>query len=166
MHESGQALKIEELTRLGNWAETTLSSSTSLNLYYDHPIAFRPLGKIFNPNGDGCGTCGILSILGVLADGSYALCGIGETASDLVFGNASTDSLEDVWEKTPILHEIREGLPQPLEGICSDCLVKGLCLGSCIAQNYSSDKNVWAPFWYCREAYNKGLFPETRLNKI
>ncbi len=166
MHDLGQTLAIEQLIRLGNWVETTLSSSTDLSLYYDHPIAFRPLGKIFNPNGDGCGTCGILSILGVLADGSYALCGIGETMPDLVFGQASMDSLQDVWEKTPILHEIREGLPERLEGVCSYCLVKGLCLGSCIAQNYYSGKNIWAPFWYCREAYNKGLFPETRLNKI
>ena len=166
MHDLGQTLAIEELIGLGNRAETTLSSSTDLDLYYDHPQAFRPLGKMFDPDGDGCRTCGILNILGVLSDGSYALCGIGETVPDLVLGHGSTDRLKDVWEKSPTLLEIREGLPQRLEGICSDCLVKGLCLGSCIAQNYYSSKNIWAPFWYCREAHNKGLFPETRLKKI
>ena len=163
MHLTGEALDIEELVDLGKWVENTLSAATDLNLYYDHPIAFRPLGKMFGQNGDGCGICGIKSILGVLADGSYALCGIGETVSDLVFGHAITDPLEDVWNNTPVLLELRRGLPRHLEGICGDCLMKGICLGSCIAQNYYKTKSMWAPYWFCEEAQNLGLFPEARV---
>ena len=163
MHFNGEALDIDELVNLGDWAENTLSAATYLKLYYDHPIAFRPLGKMFGHNGDGCGTCGILSILGVLANGSYALCGIGETVSDLVFGHAVTDFLEHVWANTPVLMELREGLPQRLEGICGDCLMKERCLGSCLAQNYYTSKSLWEPFWFCDEAHNRGLFPETRI---
>jgi SynChlorMet cassette radical SAM/SPASM protein ScmF len=127
MHESGETLNIEELVKLGRWVEDGLSTSTDLNLYYDHPIAFRPLGKMFGQNGDGCGTCGIKSILGVLADGSYALCGIGEAVSDLVFGHAGIDILEHVWTNTAVLQEIREELPHRLEGICGQCLMKEMC---------------------------------------
>jgi SynChlorMet cassette radical SAM/SPASM protein ScmF len=163
MHFSGEALDIEELVDLGKWVENTLSAATDLNLYYDHPMAFRPLGKMFGNNGDGWGTCGILSILGVLADGSYALCGIGETVSDLVFGHASKDILEHVWTNTSVLQEIREELPQKLEGICGHCLMKEICLGSCLAQNYYRSKNLWEPFWYCAEASSKKLFPTSRL---
>ena len=163
MHLTGEALDIEELVDLGEWVEETLSAATYLNLYYDHPIAFRPLGKMFAQNGDGCGTCGILSILGVLANGSYALCGIGEAISDLVFGHASIDILEHIWTNTPVLQEIREELPHRLKGICGHCLMKGRCLGSCLAQNYYRSKNLWEPFWFCEEAYNRGLFPETRI---
>jgi len=163
MHEAGETPTIEELINLGRQVETTLSASTPLELYYDHPPAFRPLGKMFGENGDGCRVCGILGILGVLADGSYALCGIGETVPDLVFGHAASDCLKDVWNNTSALLELREGLPRRLEGICSDCLMKGVCLGSCIAQNYYSGRNIWAPFWYCAEAYHRGLFPETRI---
>jgi len=163
MHYAGETLTIEELVNLGQWVENTLSASTSLRLYYDHPLAFRPLGKMFGDNGDGCGVCGILNILGVLANGSYALCGIGQTVPDLVFGHAASDRLEDVWNNTSILLEFREGLPHRLRGICSDCLMKALCLGSCIAQNYYSGKNIWAPFWYCEQACERGLFPETRI---
>jgi SynChlorMet cassette radical SAM/SPASM protein ScmF len=163
MHFSGEALDIEELVDLGKWVENTLSAATDLNLYYDHPMAFRPLGKMFGNNGDGWGTCGILSILGVLADGSYALCGIGETVSDLVFGHASKDILEHVWTNTSVLQEIREELPQKLEGICGHCLMKEICLGSCLAQNYYRSKNLWEPFWYCAEAHSKKLFPTSRL---
>jgi SynChlorMet cassette radical SAM/SPASM protein ScmF len=163
MHDSGETLSIETLVELGQWVETTLSTSTPLRLVYSHPMVFQPLGKIFGNNGDGCGLCGIKGVLGVLADGSYALCGIGETVSDLVFGHAATDPLVNIWNHTPVLAALREGLPKRLEGICSDCLMKELCLGTCVALNYYSSKNLFAPHWYCQEAHNKGLFPETRM---
>ena len=163
MHFAGEALDIEELVDLGKWVENTLAAATDLNLYYDHPIAFRPLGKMFGQNGDGCGTCGIRGILGVLADGSYALCGIGERVHDLVFGHASKDILEHVWTNTSVLQDIREELHHKLEGICGHCLMKEICLGSCLAQNYYRSKSLWEPFWFCEEAHNRGLFPETRI---
>ncbi len=163
MHDSGEALDIEELLDLGKWVENTLSAATDLHLYYDQPMAFRPLGKIFGENGDGCGICGILSILGVLANGSYALCGIGESVPDLVFGYADSDRLEAIWTNSPILLELRKGLPHRLEGICGNCLMKRLCLGSCVAQNYYGSRDLWAPFWFCKEAHNQGLFPDTRI---
>ena len=105
-----------------------------------------------------------LGILGVLANGNYALCGIGMNVPELVFGHAETDRLEDLWETTKVLKELREGLTDRLEGICGDCVMKGVCLGSCIAQNYYKSNNLWAPFWYCEEAKKAGLFPETRMH--
>jgi SynChlorMet cassette radical SAM/SPASM protein ScmF len=164
MHESGETLNIEELVKLGKWVEGGLSTSTNLILHYDHPLAFRPLGKMFGENGDGCGTCGVLGILGVLANGSYALCGIGETVPELVFGHAAADPLENIWDNSSPLLEIRRGLPHRFEGICGDCLMKGICLGSCLAQNYYSRKNIWAPHWYCEVAHKRGLFPGTRIS--
>jgi SynChlorMet cassette radical SAM/SPASM protein ScmF len=163
LHNSGEALTIEELVDLGRWVETTLSDSTPLPLFFSHPMAFRPLGKMFGTNGDGCGVCGILGILGVLANGSYALCGIGETVPDLVFGHGATNSLKHVWNNTPVLQEIREELPHKLEGICGHCLMKEICLGSCLAQNYYRDKSLWEPFWFCEEAQKLGLFPNARM---
>jgi SynChlorMet cassette radical SAM/SPASM protein ScmF len=163
MHENGETLNIEELFDLGQWVENTLSASTPLRLVYSHPMAFRPLSKMFGSNGDGCGVCGIIGILGVLGNGSYALCGIGETVPELVFGHAASDRLEDIWHNSPVLKKLRAGLPDRLEGICGECLLKGRCLGSCIAQNYYRSKDIWAPFWYCLEATKRGLFPESRL---
>jgi len=166
MHEEGESLTLEEMVGLGKWVETELSSSTSLQLYYDQPLAFRSLGRLFGHNGDSFRTCGILGILGVLSNGSYALCGIGESVPYLVFGHAARDPLEDVWAGTPVLSELRQGLPQRLEGICAKCLMKDLCLGSCIAQNYYTNKNLWAPYWYCEQAYEQGLFPDTRIKPV
>jgi SynChlorMet cassette radical SAM/SPASM protein ScmF len=163
MHQLGEALSIEELVDLGRWVENAPWPSTSLSVHYDHPMAFRPLSKMFGNNGDGCGVCSVLSILGVLANGSYALCGIGETLPDLVFGSAANDSLENIWTNTPFLRKIRQGLPLRFEGVCGSCLMKGICLGSCVAQNYYRRKNIWSPYWYCEEAHNRGLFPEARM---
>ncbi len=163
MHESQQALSIQELLELGRWVENDLSASTKLRLIFDHPMAFRPLGKIYGSNRSGCGTCGVLGILGVLGDGTYALCGIGETVPEMVFGHAGTDRLEDVWQNNPVLSEMREGMPKAFKGICAQCLMRSRCLGSCIAQNYYSNKDLWAPFWFCQEAHSKGLFPAGRL---
>jgi len=162
MHALGEVLSIEDLVKLGRWVENGLSASTSLSIHYDHPLAFRPLGKMLSGNGDGCAVCGIVGILGVLANGSYALCGIGETIPDLVFGHAASDFLDDIWENNTVLCELRTGLPHRLEGICSQCLMKEMCLGSCIAQNYYQSKNIWAPHWYCERAHDHGLFPVTR----
>lgn len=163
MHKAGKTLSIEELMEVGEWVENALSHSANLRLYYSRPLAFRPLSDMFSNNGDECGVCGILSILGVLANGSYALCGIGETVPELVFGDAAKDSLKDVWDNTPILQELREGLPGRLEGICGECFMKGHCLGGCIAQNYYRGKSLWSPFWFCEQAQSQGLFPESRV---
>ena len=166
MHDAGETLTIQELVELGEWIENTLSKSTKLRLVYSHPAAFKPLSRMFGEGGDGCGVCGIFGILGVLGNGSYALCGIGETVPEMVFGHAEKDRLEDVWKNTPILNEIREGLPGKLEGICADCMVRGVCLGNCIAQNYYTNKDLWASYWYCEEAKKVNLFPDTRRGVV
>ncbi|MCX5686439.1 MAG: SynChlorMet cassette radical SAM/SPASM protein ScmF [Candidatus Omnitrophica bacterium] len=162
MDKKGETLSLEELIDLGAWIEKTLSKETKIRIYHSHPMAFRPLGRMFAENGS-CGVCAILNIIGVLGNGSYALCGIGESVPELVFGHVSRDRLADVWKDTPILNELREGLPKRLKGICAECVLKNRCLGHCVAQNYYKDKELWAPYWYCDKAYKKGLFPINRL---
>lgn len=163
MHQAGETLSVRELVELGEDVEGRLSRATKLRLFYSHPAAFRSLGRMYGRDGSGCGVCGIIGILGVLADGSYALCGIGESVPELVFGHAAKDDLSGVWKDNPVLREIREGMPGKLEGICGDCLMKGICLGSCVAQNYYRSRSLWAPYWFCEEARREGLFPGTRL---
>jgi len=162
MHRAGEALSIEELIELGRKMELVPAPEARLPVYFDHPPAFLPLSRMFGSRGRGCARCGILGVLGVLADGSYALCGIGETESDLVFGNAQSDRLKDVWAGSAVLRDIREGMPNRLGGICGHCLMKSICLGTCVAQNYHRSKSIWGPYWYCEEALKRGLFPRTR----
>jgi hypothetical protein len=44
--------------------------------------------------------------------------------------------------------------------------MKERCLGLCVAQNYYSKNNLWAPFWFCEQAEEAGLFPASRLGAI
>ena len=37
------------------------------------------------------------------------------------------------------------------------------CYGSCVAQNYYRAQTLWAPFWFCEQAEQAGVFPASRL---
>lgn len=163
MRSRRETLDLEELVELGEWVERDFSARTSLRLVFSHPAAFRPLGGLFGKGRSGASGCGILGILGVLSDGSYAMCGIGETVPELVYGHAATDRLRDVWRDTPLLLELREGFPRRFEGICGKCALRDICLGYCVAQNYYTCGSLWTSNWYCEESRQKGLFPESRL---
>ncbi len=161
LHENQETLNITDLIKLGRHVEQELAPRTNLKIFFHHPHAFKTLQSI--SSGDGCSTCGIFGILGVMASGHYALCGIGEQVPELIFGAVGKDSLEEIWRENAILKALREGLPDRLEGVCGRCLMKRRCLGSCIAQNYYSKGNLWAPFWFCEQAEEAGLFPMSRL---
>jgi SynChlorMet cassette radical SAM/SPASM protein ScmF len=161
LSKRGEDLSIAEQIRLQSKVENEIAPHTRLKLIFDVPMAFKSLGGILK--GDSPGICNIRNILGVLATGHYALCGIGVNVPDLVFGKVGEDKLNKLWQDNIILKEIREGLPGRLSGICSRCLVKDLCLGSCIAQNYYSSGDIWAPHPFCEQAEVAGLFPDSRI---
>jgi len=159
LHEQDETLSLPELIELGKKVEFELQPVTRIQLHFDYPVAFRPLSRL-NKN---WGICGIKNILGVLATGKYALCGIGEQIPELIFGQAGKDSLSKIWNEHPVLLKIREDIPLGLKGICSRCLLKSKCFGSCVAQNYYRSKDLTASFWFCEMADEAGLFPQSRL---
>lgn len=164
LKENDETLSIKELISIGDWVENERASESGLKVIFSHPMAFRPLGKMFGETGDGCQQCGITEILGILPDGSMALCGIGKTISKLVFGHLERDQLSHVWNQNPMLREIRQARGDRFSGICGRCLMKHICMGCCMAQNYYQNKRLWGPNWYCEEAFRLGLFPGTRLS--
>jgi SynChlorMet cassette radical SAM/SPASM protein ScmF len=164
MRHCGESLSLPEVLEVCRRVEHEFSP-TDFPLFYSHPPAFRPLKWLLGQNGDRS-NCGILGIIGVLANGSYALCGIGSHIPELVFGHASRASLAEVWQTHPVLQEIREGLPERLGGICRACLLKSICLGFCLAQNYYHSRDLWRPYWFCQEAQAAGLFPASRTRPV
>jgi len=162
LHESGDDLSIEAILKLNQRLLNELQPRYELPIFLDVPMAFRPLGRLVD--GDGLSSCGILGLLGLLADGHYALCGVGEHVPDLVYGQAGVGRLAELWAWHPLLQELREGLPKKLQGVCGHCLMKKVCLGSCVAMNYQRGQGLMAPYWFCEQAYAENLFPETRLN--
>jgi SynChlorMet cassette radical SAM/SPASM protein ScmF len=161
LHDACGTPPVADLIALGRRLEQEVAPAVRLKLWVHYPPAFRALRQIASPAG--CGACGISGILGVLADGRYALCGIGGQLPGLVFGEAGKDALEAVWRENAVLESLREGLPGRLEGVCGRCLMKAVCLGSCIAQNCYRSGSLWAPNWFCEQAEAAGLFPASRL---
>jgi SynChlorMet cassette radical SAM/SPASM protein ScmF len=161
LHDSDKTLSIEMLLALGRHVDEELAGTTKLKLHFDYPWAFRPLSRI--GNGEASGRCRILGVLGLIASGDYALCGIGEHVPELVFGKAGRDNLAELWAGHPVLQALREGMPSRLSGICGRCLMQHMCLGSCVAQNYYRSRNLFAPHWFCETADAQGLFPESRM---
>jgi SynChlorMet cassette radical SAM/SPASM protein ScmF len=161
MQDDGEFPAIRDLIELDGRVQE-LSRRTPLALSYTLPPAFKPLGGIA---GKGYGACGILGILGVLSDGSLGLCGAAEEMPELIFGHAGRDDLEAVWHHAPLLQELRAGLPDRFRGICGECLMRSICQGRCIAQNYYRCRDVWTPYWFCEEADRQRLFPETRRQR-
>ena len=161
LHASGQMLSVAELLEINRRLEQELRRQYPIMIYFDIPMAFRPLNRILS--GDGRSVCGIKKILGLLADGSYALCGIGENLPDLVFGRSGNGELAAIWEGHPVLVQIRDGLPGKLKGVCGRCLMQSTCLGACVAQNYYRHQDLLSAFWFCELAAEEGLFPASRL---
>ena len=90
MQNNGETLFSRQYIEVGRWVERELVPSSSIGVCYNYPCAFVPLSNMYRASPDGLGgTCGITGVIGVLGDGNYALCGIGETVKDLTFGNAA-----------------------------------------------------------------------------
>lgn len=159
MVKMNSTLSVEELIETSHLVRNHFQSKTKLPIYFSLPIAFQPVTKIMkkkNPE------CAILNILGIVENGDISFCGIQKVENDLVMGNIDRDRLDAIWKTHPLLKSIRDSLPGRMEGICGMCFFKKICLGTCRASAYHMEKNLTAPYWFCQEAFEKGLFPETR----
>ncbi len=158
--DSNENVKTDELIKLDRWIEEELLSRYSIDIYFDIPIGLKSLHSIKNRR---LFECNILTVIGILSDGTISLCGIGETESGLNMGNIVKDDICEVWENNSILQALRREIPRNLDGICGRCIFKFKCRGACRACVYSMTGNLTGPFFTCDEAYRKGLFLESRI---
>ncbi|MBU8902515.1 MAG: SynChlorMet cassette radical SAM/SPASM protein ScmF [Victivallales bacterium] len=161
MSEQNEVLNVKDFIEIGRKITEELQPKSKIRLHYSHPFAFKSLSAIFDKNDTGC--CGIFGIIGVLGSGKYALCGIGENVPEMIFGDVKKDKLADIWNNNNLLDEIRNGLPEKLEGVCGDCVMKTMCLGECIANNYFVHHNLFGSYWFCEAALKMKIFPISRL---
>jgi SynChlorMet cassette radical SAM/SPASM protein ScmF len=162
MTERGQTLGVERLLKLGKWLDTEVQQRSSISLYYSWPMAFYNTKKLLTFNGY---SCSIFNILGILHTGHLAMCGIGEQEADLCYGQLGVDRLVDVWCTNPILVKLRQQLPAGLEGVCGECIFRDRCLGMCVAENYYYYRSLTAPYWFCQDVAELGLFPASRRSR-
>ncbi|MBN1354129.1 MAG: radical SAM protein [Candidatus Omnitrophica bacterium] len=155
-----QNLGVKEILHFKNHILPGIRNKFQYDIFIHLPPAFLSLKEIGKR-----GKCNIFGILGVLPDGNISICGIGFHVDELLFGKPLRDrgGLKRIWRENKKLNELRKHVPDRLEGVCSKCIFKKICLGCCRAEVYYRDKNFYAPFWFCQESYKQGLFPESRL---
>jgi SynChlorMet cassette radical SAM/SPASM protein ScmF len=161
MHERSEALGFEELLELVHYVRGDLQDQTPIRLMLSTPLAFYTVRELVRAGQDG--RCRVRHILGILGGGEMALCGIGQTIPALCFGNLREASVTDVWLKHPTLQQLRRNLDQDYPGVCGRCIHAGRCLTYCVAQNYQDTGQLVSPTWLCAEAYERGVFPASRL---
>ncbi|MGB2963635.1 MAG: radical SAM protein [Anaerolineales bacterium] len=154
-----QGLDVDELINLYRVVEKELVPNSLIPIFFDIPFAFVPINKLLTAQ---LGRCNVHNILGVLAGGELSLCGIGITVPELLFGQIEQDDLRDVWCSTEGLTQLRELIPTQLEGICGQCILRNLCQGECVANNFHISGRLNAPYYFCDQAENLGLFPKLR----
>jgi len=156
-----RALPIEQLLDLNQRVEKIFPDKfpgLRVNLYI--PPALKGIRSLATSN---LNTCAIFTICGILANGDVSLCGIGSTKKALVAGNVREQSLKDIWQNAEVFKLIRENIPGGLEGVCGRCMFKHHCLGFCRADVLADDRPMTAALTMCQEAFEKGLFPKTRI---
>lgn len=168
MQQKGQLLDFKEQIELGRYVYEELrpnlnQKNISMALIYNIPLALMPISEIMRRNGNP-GDCGVLGILGILGSGEIALCGIGRSIPELVYGRLGQDSIRDIWLNHPTILKLRRKLADAdnYPGICAECLMAKRCRTGCVAQNFvNSGKLLW-PDTLCIEADRCGEFPATR----
>jgi len=156
---ASHGLRIAEIIQLNRQVETEIAPKYKIPIFFDIPIAFFPIHKLLNRS---LGKCGILNVLGLLSGGEMALCGIGTTRPELIYGHIADDDLQKVWYESPKLKQLREQIPGRLEGICARCLHRDTCLGTCVANNFHESGRLNAAYFFCQKAQELGLFPQSR----
>jgi SynChlorMet cassette radical SAM/SPASM protein ScmF len=162
MTARGQVLGIKYLVELGKWIETHVQKYAGINLIYSWPMAFYSIKHLLDFEGY---SCSIFNILGILPTGELGMCGIGTQVPELRYGALGRDRVADVWTSHSLLADIRRNIPHQLEGTCGECVLRNLCMGTCIAENYSSGGKLNSPHWFCQQAREQKLFPSSRLTQ-
>lgn len=152
-------LKVNEIIDIFNWIEEEIVPKSKIRIYFDIPFAFYPIRKLIKCS---LSRCFVHNIMGILAGGEMAMCGIGVDIPELVYGHLESDSLQEVWNKSSKLKAIRDKIPYQMEGICRDCIHRDFCLGRCVADTYHRTKKLTSGYYFCTISDKMNLFPEKR----
>jgi len=158
VQKQSRTIPVKRLMNYYNYIHDVLIPKYRFPIFFSVPTALKRFDEIVNRSAE----CHIHTICGVMGNGDISICGIGRTEPDLVMGNVAQDDIRDVWINGEIFKYIRENIPKNMKGICSRCIFKGKCLGSCVAITYSMTKELTSGYWFCEEADKIGLFPESR----
>jgi SynChlorMet cassette radical SAM/SPASM protein ScmF len=166
MDESGEVMDFEDHLSFARYVSTELRPKARVGILLNMPPALSSMRDLLRTHGR-TGDCGVLRILGILGNGDIALCGIGRTCPELVYGRLGRDSIREIWFSNPTILRLRRALMDvdTLPSPCSKCLFVRVCRTGCVANNYCESGSLVAPTWLCAEADRRGLFPAGRAQR-
>lgn len=166
MEESGEVMDFDEHLAFAQYVSTELRRKAGIAVILNMPPALTSMRDLLRTQGR-TGDCGVLRILGILGNGDIALCGIGRTVPELVYGKLGRDSIRDIWFTNPTILGLRRALADvdALPNPCAKCLFVRTCRTGCVANNYSESGSLIAPTWLCAEADRRGVFPSKRAQR-
>ena len=166
MHERGEDLGFEELIELARYVDQDLGPRAPVRVILNIPPALSSLRRLAKSGGH-CGDCGVRGILGILGTNQFALCGIGATCPEFVYGQLGRDSVRDIWLTNPTILYLRRALADldSFPGICARCIFARTCRTGCVADNHMQTGKLIATEWMCAEAVRRGVFPTSRAQR-
>jgi SynChlorMet cassette radical SAM/SPASM protein ScmF len=168
MQERGETLTFQEHLDFARYVNEQLRpQQTKIDIVFPMPMALTPLSEIWRTRGS-CHDCGVIGIVGILGGGEIALCGIGKTTPELVYGHLGKDSIREIWFNHPLILALRKDL-QNIEGypgICGSCIHARTCRTGCVANNFSYGGKLVAPGFLCDEAARLNVFPASRRKDL
>jgi SynChlorMet cassette radical SAM/SPASM protein ScmF len=166
MHQRGETLDFDELMELSRYIDYDLSPRAPIDVILNIPPALSSLRRLRRTGGS-CGDCSVRGILGILGTNQYALCGIGATCPQFVYGQLGKDSVRDIWLTNPTILYLRRVLADVdnFPGICARCIHARSCRTGCVVDNFSESGQLIATEWMCAEAERRGLFPASRAQR-
>lgn len=164
MHDRGEALDFSEHMELSRYVNEELRKKAPVAVILPMPPALTPFSELWRLKGRSS-DCGVSGILGILGSGEIALCGIGETIPELVYGHLGKDRIREIWLNHPVILGLRRDLENVSEypGICGSCIHARSCRTGCVANNYGYSGKLVSPSALCDEAERQGVFPRNRL---
>jgi SynChlorMet cassette radical SAM/SPASM protein ScmF len=165
MHERNETLSIQEILKLSDFVRGPLKKTSPIPVIINIPLSLKPLKELVaNSN---AGDCGVDHILGILGSGTVALCGIGRTMPELVYGKLGQDSIRDIWLNHPAVVRLRNDLMDfaNYPELCRNCIFMRKCRTGCVVQNYSNFGRLLWPHTMCLEAHETGRFLDSRKKK-
>jgi len=109
--------------------------------------------------------CSFPYCLGIEANGDVAPCDGFFNFKEMLLGNIRDISLEEIWDKSQVLKDLRAINPQDLKGVCKICIYRDYCAGGCRASAYNVFHDMTMPDPICQSIYEAGLFPKDCLIK-
>lgn len=163
MHERGEGLGFDERLALAVRVREDLRGRFPIPIIYNLPPALRPIRELWENRGR-TGDCGVRHVLGILGTGEMALCGIGRTIPELVYGRLGRESIREVWLNHPTVLELRRLLDdvRSFPGVCGRCTHARSCRTGCVALNYVDGRRLVWPDPLCEESERRGIFPTSR----